>query len=105
MSKNKEKAYHKKLVKEGIISEAGVVLDPNFRWPKKPEQEKANQEYSDQKLKEAGEREMERFTRRSMFDKGIDAIKRLIVKNKIKKKKQKKAQMQQIAQAHQQKSA
>ena len=106
--KNKEAVYtaeEQRLVDAGIIKD-GVIVDPNFRWQKKPEQLEADKQYSEQKLKEAEEREMARLTRPSMFEKGIDAIARLVNRKKAKEKEQqKKAQMQKIAQERIQKSA
>ena len=108
--KNKEPVYTKEeqqLVDAGILKD-GSIRDPNFRWSKNLEQAEADKQYSEQKLKEAEEREMARLTRPSMFEKGIDAIARLVNRKKAKakeKEQQKKAQMQKIAQERIQKSA
>ncbi len=106
--KNKESVYTKEeqqLVDAGILKD-GSIRDPNFRWSKNLEQAEADKQYSEQKLKEAEEREMARLTRPSMFEKGIDAIARLVNRKKAKEKEQqKKAQMQKIAQERMQKSA
>lgn len=72
-----------------------VVIDNNFRFPVDQDQEKLDREYSEQKLKEAEERENERLER--SYQKMInrqEKFKKLMngIKNIFKKQSQTKQQ-------------